>query len=98
MANRQYVGARYVPKYYEGSNGNEWDSGVPYEPLTIVTYLTNTYTSKIPVPVSSTPPNLDTEHWVLTSAYSSQVAELREKIEEIDTNIENTEEERCFYE
>ena len=36
---RQYIGARYVPKFYENSDGTPaWRSGVIYEPLTIVTY------------------------------------------------------------
>ena len=81
MANRQYVGARYVPKFYQGSNGNEWDSGVVYEALTMVTYLGSTYCSKKPVPARTVAPNEDTEYWVLTAAYSSQVAELREEVE-----------------
>ena len=87
MANRQYVGARYVPKFYQGSNGNEWESGVVYEALTMVTYLSNTYCSKKPVPARTVAPNLDTEYWVLTAAYSSQVAELREEVEDIETTI-----------
>lgn len=81
MANRQYVGARYVPKFYQGSNGNEWDSGVAYEALTMVTYLSNTYCSKKPVPARTVTPNNDPEYWVLTAAYSSQTAELREELE-----------------
>lgn len=87
MANRQYVGARYVPKFYQGSNGNEWDSGVVYEALTMVTYLGSTYCSKKPVPARTVAPNLDTEYWVLTAAYSSQVAELREEVEGIESDI-----------
>lgn len=88
MANRQYVGARYVPKFYQGSNGNEWDSGVVYEALTMVTYLGSTYCSKKPVPARTVAPNEDTEYWVLTAAYSSQVAELREVVEGIEDDID----------
>ena len=50
--NRQYIGARYVPKFFEGEGGsNTWaGSSVAYEALTVVTYLNNSYTSKKPVP------------------------------------------------
>ena len=88
MAIRQYIGARYVPKFYQGSNGNEWDSGVVYEALTMVTYLGSTYCSKKPVPARTVAPNLDTEYWVLTAAYSSQVAELREEVEGVEEDVE----------
>lgn len=89
MANRQYVGARYVPKFYQGSNGNEWDSGVAYEPLTCVTYLNNSYTSKKPVPARTVTPNLDTEYWVMTGNYNSQVGVLAERVDVIEGDIVN---------
>ena len=35
---REYIGARYVPKFFENENGTpEWAPNVQYEPLTIVT-------------------------------------------------------------
>ena len=36
MAERQYIGARYVPIF---ANPTEWNPNQAYEPLTIVTYL-----------------------------------------------------------
>ena len=45
LINRQYVGARYVPKIM-----GEWDKALQYEALSIVTYKGNSFTSKIPVP------------------------------------------------
>ena len=39
---RQYVGARYVPVF---ANPLEWSDTREYEPLTIVTYQGNSYTS-----------------------------------------------------
>ena len=45
---RQYIGARYVPKF---ADPIAWDKNNSYEALTIVTYLNNSYTSKKPVPV-----------------------------------------------
>lgn len=68
----QYVGARYVPKFFENPNGSaEWISGVPYEPLTIVTYLGNSYTSKIPVPAGINVTN--TQYWAATGNYNAQL-------------------------
>ena len=47
MANRQYVGARYVPKF---ADPVEWNGALSYEALTIVTHLGHSFTSKKPVP------------------------------------------------
>ena len=87
MATRQYIGARYVPKFFEGVGGsNEWGgSSIAYEPLVVVTYLNNTYTSKKPVPVGIDISN--TEYWVLTGAYNAQVEEYRQAVEECKTAI-----------
>ena len=63
MGVRQYIGARYVPKFYEGSNGSAWDEGVVYEPLVIVSYLNNYFTSKKTVPATVGAPNLNPEYW-----------------------------------
>lgn len=89
--NRQYIGARYVPKFYEGSNGNEWDVNVPYEPFTIVTYLGNSYTSKVPVPANVGAPNLNPTYWVLTSNYSAQIEEYRQITEECKESVDDLE-------
>ena len=70
---RQYVGARYVPKFFDDGNGsNEWaGSSIPYEFLTIVTHLNNSYTSKKSVPVGVD--ISDTSYWVLTGDYNSAI-------------------------
>lgn len=83
MANKQYIGARYVPKFYEGSNGNNWDSGVSYEPLTIVTWLKDSYTSKIPVPDTIGNPANNPKYWAHTGAYNAQIEQYREEVENI---------------
>ena len=39
MSVRQYIGARYVPTYYQNSldpTSSEWEPNVNYDPLTIV--------------------------------------------------------------
>ena len=88
MANKQYIGARYVPKFYEGSNGNNWDSGKAYEPLTVVTYLQDSYTSKIPVPNSVGDPAHNPKYWAHTGAYNAQVEEYREEVLDIQSKFE----------
>ena len=86
MATRQYIGARYVPKFFNGEGGStEWVSGVRYEPLTIVTHLGNSYTSKKPVPVGID--ILNTEYWASTGMWNAQVEELREEVSDLNDTI-----------
>ena len=74
MAVTQYIGARYVPKFYENSDGTEeWRAGVEYEPLTIVTYNGNSYTSKKPVPSNIGNPSDNPSYWAATGNYNQQV-------------------------
>lgn len=88
MGVRQYIGARYVPKFYENSNNtSEWQAGVIYEPLTIVTYNGNSYTSKKPVPANIGDPSSNTEYWVATGLYNEQVESLRQQFEELKNGI-----------
>lgn len=76
MSVRQYVGARYVPKFFENPNGSaEWVKEVSYESLTIVTYLGNSYISKKPVPIGIDITNK--EYWVLSGNYNQQIENYR---------------------
>lgn len=87
MAVRQYIGARYVPKFFENPNGSaEWMSGVPYEALTVVTYLGNSYTSRKPVPVGIDV--LNTEYWVVTGNFNAQLNDVKEDVEEVDKKVD----------
>ena len=83
MAERQYIGARYVPKFFENpvTGDTTWASGVIYEPLTIVTWMNNSYTSKKRVPAGIGAPNIETDYWVATGLYNAQVDELRQNVE-----------------
>lgn len=90
---RQYIGARYVPKFYENSDGTpEWRSGVIYEPLTIVTYNGNSYTSKKNVPAEVGNPSSNPSYWAATGLYNSQVEQLREEVEEYSREVTQTQE------
>lgn len=87
MATHQYIGARYVP-YIFGT----WRSGISYEPLTVVTYMGRSFTSKLAVPadIADAPPDAP-EYWVETGSYNSQVAQLQESYDELNHRISQVE-------
>ena len=72
LINRQYVGARYVPKIV-----GEWNKVLQYEALSVVTYMGNSFTSKVPVPANVEIDN--TDYWVNTGNYNAQVEEYRKE-------------------
>ena len=86
MPTRQYVGARYVPKF---ADPIAWDMNRTYESLTIVTYLNDSYTSKKNVPVGI--PISNTEYWVNTGNYNAQVEQYRQEVVEYKEDVENLE-------
>lgn len=65
----RYVGARYVP-VQEGY----WDDTKAYEPLSVVMYQGDSYTSKKYVPVGINITN--TEYWVMTGEFNQQMASI----------------------
>lgn len=86
---RQYIGARYVPKFFENSRGGtEWESGVAYEPLTIVTYNSNSYTSRKAVPATTGNPSDNPEFWASTGIYNQQVESYRQLVESYKTEVD----------
>lgn len=88
MATRQYIGARYVPKFFENPNGSyEWIEGISYEPLTIVKFAGNTFTSRKPVPSNIGTPNINTEYWVNTGTTTADVAAIQKEIDGINKTI-----------
>lgn len=82
--NRQYIGARYVPKF---ADPIEWDNLRSYEALTIVSYLNNSYTSKKPVPASVGNPADNPDYWVITGNYNSQVEQYRREVDELKNYV-----------
>lgn len=79
MSVRQYIGARYVPKFYEFNNG-VWQNNTEYEPLTIVQYNSNSYTSKKTVPANIGNPSENPDYWVVTGNYNAQVEAYRAEV------------------
>lgn len=72
LINRQYVGARYVPKIM-----GEWNKALRYEALSVVTYMGNSFTSKVPVPANIDITNEN--YWTNTANYNAQVEEYRQE-------------------
>lgn len=94
MAVRQYVGARYVPKFAEPI---AWQEGTSYEAMTIVLYNNSSYTSKVPVPATVGTPANNSDYWALTGNYNAQVEQYRqdvekavEKVEDIEDHVQDT--------
>ena len=83
LINRQYVGARYVPKIM-----GEWNKALQYEALSVVTYMGNSFTSKMPVPANVEINN--TDYWVNTGNYNAQVEEYRKEALEAKQLANNT--------
>lgn len=79
VGTRQYIGARYVPLF--GRKDEEsiaWDDSAPYEPLTIVLYQGNSFTSRTYVPAGVD--ILDTHYWANTGNYNAQVEMYRQEV------------------
>ena len=77
-----YVGMRYVP-IFDG----EWDRTKTYEPLTIVSYQGNSYTSRTFIPAGTDINN--TEYWALTGNYNAQVEYYRQETAEVREGLED---------
>lgn len=72
---REYIGARYVPVF---ANPLEWSDTREYEPLTIVTYQGNSYTSMQYVPTGIEITN--TSFWALTGNYNAQMTSIQQQV------------------
>lgn len=84
MTVTQYIGARYVPLF---SKPLEWDMSKEYEPLTIVYWKGNSYTSRQAVPSGIDIDNDD--YWALTGNYNAQIEQYRQEVREYDQRIKD---------
>lgn len=78
----QYIGARYVPLF---SDPIEWDSTRAYEPLTIVLYQGNSFTTR-----QYTPAGIDINNdvfWAETGNYNAQIEQYRQEVKAFDARI-----------
>ena len=82
VGTRQYIGARYVPIFGRKDEETiEWDNDAPYEPLTIVLYQGNSYTSRQYVPVGVEITNQD--YWAITGNYNAQIEQYRREVADV---------------
>lgn len=83
MAYRQYIGARYVPKF-----DGVWNSTKNYEPLTVVEDGNgNSYTSMKDVPAGT--PLSDRNFWILTASFSGAIEQLRRDLQAAQQEIDD---------
>lgn len=80
-----YIGARYVP-IFDG----QWNNAKAYEPLVIVEYQGNSYTSKTYVPIGADINNED--YWALTGNYNAQVEAYRQQVKQYQETVETFDE------
>lgn len=83
----QYTGARYVPIFgRKGGSTITWDNYHPYEPLTIVLYKGNSYTSRqyVPAGIDIT----DETYWACTGDYNAQIEQYRKETTTVKTGLE----------
>ena len=90
MTVRQYIGARYVPIFI-----GEWDISKDYEPLSIVQYLGNSYTSRQAVPSGIAITN--NEFWAETGNYNAQVEAYRNEVLALAANVDEKIENASMY-
>lgn len=83
MAVREYVGARYVPLF---ADPIQWSNTIAYEPLTVVLYEGDSYTSRQYVPVGIDIHNVN--YWAETGNYNAQVESYRKEVQKLAEEIE----------
>lgn len=80
----QYIGARYVPVFYQNSvdETSNWEVNVEYEPLTFVTTQNNhLYLSKKTVPDNIGTPAQNTQYWLDMGVFTDAgIAELEARV------------------
>ena len=82
--NRKYIGSRYVPKF---ASPLAWSSSNTYEPLTIVTYDGDSYTSRQFVPEGIAISNEN--YWALTGNYNAQIESYREETAAVAEDLDD---------
>lgn len=89
MANLQYIGARYVPIFFDNpdDHSSEWKSSTSYEALTVVTYLDDSYTSRKPVPSSIGNPADNPSYWAKTGNYNAAISAVQADIADLQNDV-----------
>lgn len=85
MSVREYIGARYVPVFI-----GDWDNTKTYEPLSIVQYQGDTFTSRQFVPIGIA---IDNDvYWAETGNFNAQVEQYRQEVQALATDVETLKE------
>lgn len=86
MSHLQYIGARYVPIFYDNSvdHSTEWEPNVRYDPMVWVT-LSNghMYLSKKTVPDTVGSPAMNMDYWLDVGSYDGYITLLQNQIDTI---------------
>ena len=84
----QYIGARYVPIFYQNSldpTSTEWESNVTYEPMTWVSLSNgNMYLSKKTVPANIGTPASNPEYWMEAGQFNAYINSLQNQINDMN--------------
>lgn len=87
VAKRQYTGARYVPIFgRKDEESVQWDNSAAYEPLTIVLYQGNSFTSRQYVPAGVSID--DGLYWAETGNYNGQIEQYRQEVHLFDSRLD----------
>ena len=90
MATRQYIGARYVPKFYTNTvdGSTQWEANVVYEPLIYVTLINgHMYISKKQVPATVGSPAENIEYWLDIGSYNGMIEDLQNQIDALSLQV-----------
>lgn len=90
MATREYIGARYVPKFYQNSvdGSTQWQPNVVYEPLIWVTLQnSHMYISKKQVPATVGTPAENIDYWLDIGSYNGFIESLQDEIDEVENDL-----------
>lgn len=83
----QYIGARYVPIFYQNSldpTSSEWEANVTYEPLTWVSLPNGyMYISKKEVPANTGTPASNPDYWLEAGQYNAYIQNLQDQIDDM---------------
>ena len=84
----QYIGARYVPIFYQNSldpTSSEWEVNVTYEPLTWVSLPNGyMYISKKEVPANIGTPASNPDYWIEAGQYNAYIQSLQDQIDDMN--------------
>lgn len=90
MGTRQYIGARYVPKFYVNADDGSslWENNVIYEPLTWVTRPNfRMYLSRQTVPATVGAPEDNIQYWLEVGNFNGYIRDLQNQIDSIVNSL-----------